>query len=102
MGTLLLKFKISSQSTCSFVSEARRLRASTIRATETALQRRRQQGANSEVTAVKRKAFLAEIAQRKNVPEVRRLTQEELLAEAKITEEINKRSLGRLYLHSST
>ncbi|KAM3173155.1 hypothetical protein ACTXT7_013054 [Hymenolepis weldensis] len=75
--------------------EARRLRASTIRATETALQRRRQQGANSEVTAVKRKAFLAEIAQRKNVPEVRRLTQEELLAEAKITEEINKRSLAR-------
>lgn len=38
--------------------------------------------------------MLKEIAQRKNVPEVRRLTQEELLEEAKITEEINIRSLG--------
>lgn len=72
------------------------MRASTVRATESAAQRRKQQGTNSEVTAVKRKALMAEIAQRKNLPEVRRLTQEELLAEAKITEEINKRSLGKL------
>ncbi|VDP98759.1 unnamed protein product [Trichobilharzia regenti] len=47
------------------------------------------------ITPIRRKAFLAEIARRKNLPEVRRLTQEELLAEAKITEEINRRSLER-------
>ncbi|TGZ56103.1 hypothetical protein CRM22_010194 [Opisthorchis felineus] len=49
----------------------------------------------NESTALRRQAMLAEIAQRKNVPEVRRLTQEELLAEAKLTEEINRRSLAR-------
>ncbi|KAL5104820.1 hypothetical protein TcWFU_000745 [Taenia crassiceps] len=75
--------------------ENRKLRASTVRATETAIQRRQASNMNAEVTAVKRKALMAEIAQRKNLPEVRRLTQEELLAEAKITEEINKRSLAR-------
>ena len=40
--------------------------------------------------------MLKDIAAKKNVSEVRRLTQEELLAEAKLTEEINLRSLGRL------
>ncbi|OON23789.1 YL1 nuclear protein [Opisthorchis viverrini] len=49
----------------------------------------------NDSTALRRQAMLAEIAQRKNVPEVRRLTQEELLAEAKLTEEINRRSLAR-------
>ncbi|EUB58915.1 Vacuolar protein sorting-associated protein [Echinococcus granulosus] len=77
------------------IAESRKLRASTVRATETAAQRREASSVNAEVTAVKRKALMAEIAQRKNLPEVRRLTQEELLAEAKITEEINKRSLAR-------
>lgn len=77
------------------ILEARKLRASTVRATETALQRQKQQqSANPEITAVKRKALMAEIAQRRNVPEVRRLTQEELLEEAQVTAEINKRSLG--------
>lgn len=37
--------------------------------------------------------LLRQIAEKKKVAEVRRLTQEELLAEAKITEEINMRSL---------
>ena len=72
-----------------------------MRATESATQRRQQASTgNAEVTAVKRKAMMAEIAQRRNLPEVRRLTQEELLAEAKITEEINKRSLGRIIVPS--
>uniref|UniRef100_A0A5K3FB23 Vacuolar protein sorting-associated protein 72 homolog n=1 Tax=Mesocestoides corti TaxID=53468 RepID=A0A5K3FB23_MESCO len=75
-------------------SEGRKLRASTVRAHVEAATDKKQSG-NSEATALKRKALLAEIAQRKNLPEVRRLTQEELLAEAKITEEINKRSLAR-------
>ncbi|CAH8632294.1 unnamed protein product [Heterobilharzia americana] len=76
--------------------ERPKLRASTMQATadhqaETA--RRRIVGADN--TAIRRKVLLSEIAQRKNLPEVRRLTQEELLAEAKITEEINRRSLAR-------
>ncbi|VEL16386.1 unnamed protein product [Protopolystoma xenopodis] len=92
-------------------SERPKLRQSTIQATAEVKgisERRRRQAASdgytgetgksasltSELTAIKRRAILAEIAQRKNVPEVRRLTQEELLAEAKITEEINRRSLG--------
>ena len=48
--------------------------------------------------------MLKEIAARKNMAAVRRLTQEELLAEAKITEQINIKSLGKvkvnLYLGS--
>jgi len=36
-----------------------------------------------------------DIAARKNVAAVRRLTQEELLAEAKITEQSNLKSLGK-------
>lgn len=38
--------------------------------------------------------LLRQIAEKKKVAEVRRLTQEELLAEARITEQINLRSLG--------
>ncbi|KAL7057958.1 hypothetical protein AAHC03_017225 [Spirometra sp. Aus1] len=77
-------------------SEGRQLRASTTRSSaETTAAAAQRSSATSEVAAIRRKALLAEIAQRKNVPEVRRLTQEELLAEAKITEEINKRSLAR-------
>ena len=41
-----------------------------------------------------RTAVMRQIADRKHVADVRRLTQEELLAEAKITEKINLRSLG--------
>uniref|UniRef100_A0A0V0J650 Vacuolar protein sorting-associated protein 72 homolog n=2 Tax=Schistocephalus solidus TaxID=70667 RepID=A0A0V0J650_SCHSO len=77
------------------ISEGRQLRASTARSTAETTTAQRSSAANSEVAAIRRKALMAEIAQRKNVPEVRRLTQEELLAEAKITEEINKRSLAR-------
>ncbi|CAH8570075.1 unnamed protein product [Schistosoma turkestanicum] len=71
------------------------LRASTLQATADHAETMRRRTAITENTAVRRKALLAEIAQRKNLPEVRRLTQEELLAEAKITEEINRRSLAR-------
>ena len=39
-------------------------------------------------------AMLRQIADKKKVAEVRRLTQDELLAEARLTEEINLRSLG--------
>ena len=45
--------------------------------------------------------MLKEYARKRNVAAVRRLTQEELLEEAKITEEINMRSLGELHLASS-
>ena len=38
--------------------------------------------------------MLKEMAKRKNVPSVRRLTQEELLEEAKVTEAYNVRTLG--------
>jgi len=41
-----------------------------------------------------RTAVMRQIADHKHVADVRRLTQEELLAEAKITEKINLRSLG--------
>ncbi|CAL8107998.1 unnamed protein product [Calicophoron daubneyi] len=75
-------------------SEPRTFRRSTLRATAQSEAARRK-AATTQDTAVRRKAMLAEIAQRKNVPEVRRLTQEELLAEAKLTEEINRRSLAR-------
>ncbi|KAK4474398.1 hypothetical protein MN116_001557 [Schistosoma mekongi] len=72
------------------------LRASTLQATaDQEAETTRRRVVTNENTAIRRKALLAEIAQRKNLPEVRRLTQEELLAEAKITEEINRRSLAR-------
>jgi len=45
-----------------------------------------------------RAAMMKQIAEKKLVPEVRRLNQEELLAEAKITEKINLRSLGKCCL----
>ena len=38
--------------------------------------------------------MMKEIAARKNVSQVRRLTQEELLLEAKLTEEVNLQALG--------
>lgn len=44
-----------------------------------------------------RHKMMREIAARKNVTEVRRLTQAELLEEAKITEEYNLKSLGDYY-----
>ncbi|KAL3310775.1 Vacuolar protein sorting-associated protein 72 [Cichlidogyrus casuarinus] len=77
------------------VLEPRKLRQSTQVATQQASEDQKKRQSESESSAVRRKALLAEIAQRKNVPEVRRLTQTELLAEAKITEEINRRSLAR-------
>lgn len=42
--------------------------------------------------------MLKEYARKRNVAAVRRLTQEELLEEAKITEEINMHSLGKICL----
>ena len=66
-------------------SEKKSLRCSTQSKTAEAIRQREQEY---------KEKMLKEIAQRKNVPEVRRLTQEELLEEAKITEEINIRSLG--------
>ena len=64
--------------------------------------------AKSQDTEKKRKEreemkeqMLKEYARKRNVAAVRRLTQEELLEEAKITEEINMRSLGELHLASS-
>ena len=42
-----------------------------------------------------RNKMMKEIAARKNVTDVRRLTQEELLEEAKMTEELNLKSLGK-------
>lgn len=86
--------------------EGRSLRASTVRvhsdtSQSAAAASKRQNGNASSSHLVRRKVILAEMAQRKNLPEVRRLTQEELLAEAKITEEINKRSLGKLFLFNN-
>ncbi|TPP62465.1 Vacuolar protein sorting associated protein 72, partial [Fasciola gigantica] len=76
--------------------EPRSLRQSTVKASAAEAEKRRSAGSKS--TDIRREAMLAEIAQRKNVPEVRRLTQEELLAEAKVTEEINRRSLGNSHV----
>jgi len=45
--------------------------------------------------AKEKEKMLRDIAARKNVAAVRRLTQEELLAEAKITEQSNLKSLGK-------
>lgn len=72
----------------SFSAEKKALRKSTAeksRSTEDCI---REREAKAEL--------LRQIAEKKKVAEVRRLTQEELLAEAKITEEINMRSLGKL------
>ena len=41
--------------------------------------------------------LMKDFAKRKNLSDVRRLTQEELLAEAKITEKQNLRSLGQCW-----
>lgn len=80
-------------------TEPRTLRQSTVKATAAAdAEAERRRLAGSKNTDIRREAMLAEIAQRKNVPEVRRLTQEELLAEAKVTEEINRRSLGKDFI----
>lgn len=49
-----------------------------------------------ERTVKEKEKMLKEIAARKNLSAVRRLTQEELLAEAKLTEQINIKSLGML------
>ena len=46
-----------------------------------------------------RKKMMKEIAAKKNVTEVRRLTQEELLEEAKETEAINLQALGQSHPH---
>lgn len=48
-----------------------------------------------EVEREARAKLMKELAAKKNVSAVRRLTQEELLAEAKITEEINLAALGK-------
>ncbi|XP_050396961.1 vacuolar protein sorting-associated protein 72 homolog [Patella vulgata] len=53
--------------------------------------------AKREKQREERTKMMKEMAARKNVPEVRRLTQEELLSEAKITEAENKKSLENYY-----
>ncbi|KAL5016487.1 hypothetical protein ScPMuIL_006076 [Solemya velum] len=50
--------------------------------------------ANRQQQREARAKMLKDFANRKNIAEVRRLTQEELLAEAKITEELNLKSLA--------
>jgi hypothetical protein len=62
---------------------------------------RRSTAVKSEAAEIRKKVrdertkMMKEIAARKNVPEVRRLTQEDLLAESKITEKLNQQSLGQ-------
>ena len=53
-----------------------------------------QQQREKERIAKEKEKMLKDIAARKNLSAVRRLTQEELLEEAKITERINIKSLG--------
>jgi vacuolar protein sorting-associated protein 72 len=53
---------------------------------------------DKEKTRVAREKMLKDMAAQKNVAEVRRLTQEELLKEAKITEAENLQSLGNYRL----
>ena len=55
-----------------------------------------QQQREKERIAKEKEKMLKDIAARKNLSAVRRLTQEELLEEAKITERINIKSLGWL------
>ena len=70
-----------------YFSAKKSLRNST--ATKTAELEKRQKDREAQEKRLK------EIAQRKNVSDVRRLTQEELLEEAKHTERINLKSLGK-------
>ena len=68
------------------VSERRNLRKSTVEKAKETEER-------GKVLEAKTK-LMKDFAKRKNLSDVRRLTQEELLAEAKITEKQNLRSLG--------
>lgn len=45
--------------------------------------------------------MLKDMAAKKNVAHIRRMTQEELLEEAKITEQQNMKSLGKILLYQS-
>ena len=69
-----------------FLTEKKTLRKSTAARSEQIAQREKDREARTKM--------LKEIATQKRVSEVRRLTQEELLEEAKITEELNLMSLG--------
>ena len=68
------------------LAERKQLRRST--AQKSAQREKREKEREAKVKMMK------EIAAKKNVPEVRRLTQEELLEEAKDTEAINLQALG--------
>ena len=71
-----------------FISERKQLRRSTALKSKQAQSRQKIREEQAKV--------LADIADKKNmkVEDIRRLTQEELLAEAKLTEQINLKSLG--------
>ena len=69
-----------------FLSERRNLRKSTVEKAKETEER-------GKVLEAKTK-LMKDFAKRKNLSDVRRLTQEELLAEAKITEKQNLQSLG--------
>ena len=60
---------------------------------------RSEQIAKQEKDREAKAKMMKEIAIQKRVSEVRRLTQEELLEEAKITEELNLMSLGKVLDH---
>ena len=73
------------------LSERKSVRRSTALKSQQTLSRQKRREEQAKI--------LADIADRKNVKveDVRRLTQEELLAEAKITEQINLKSLGEYF-----
>ena len=72
------------------VAERKSLRHSTTQKSILAEQREKQREIRTKM--------MKEIAAKRNVSEVRRLTQEELLAEAKETETINLQALGKVFI----
>jgi len=69
-----------------FITEKKSLRQSTTDKRKAVIDREKERQAKMKM--------MKEIAAKKNVPNVRRLTQEELLEEAKLTEQLNLQSLG--------
>ena len=82
---------VSSRQFMLLTSDKKSLRQSTKSKSQAAVEREKEREVRVRV--------LKEVAAKKNVAEVRRLTQEELLEEAKITEKINFKSLGKLQWH---
>ena len=69
-------------------TEKKALRQSTTQKTKALVSKEKERDVKTKM--------MKEIAAKRNVSDVRRLTQEELLKEAKITEKINLQSLGEL------